>query len=79
MNFIQCARSQTEQNLKVMQVDSQLYFEAIRDVAVGEELLVWYDDSQYELHMGVPIAYKGTKKTPEQQRTTGETLWGVFR
>ena len=63
MNFIQCARSQTEQNLKVMQVDIHLYFKAIRDVAVGEELLAWYDDSQYELHMGVPIAFKGTKKT----------------
>ena len=59
MNFIQCARSKQEQNLKTLQCNGCLYFEATRDIAVGEELLVWYDESQYDVYMGIPTGYRG--------------------
>jgi len=58
MNFIQCARSKQEQNLKARQHDDYLYFEATRDIVAGEELLVWYDEFQYNMYMGIPIGYK---------------------
>ena len=59
MNFIQCARNQQEQNLKVLQYNGCLYFESVRDVPVGEELLVWYDDLQYDIYMGIPVGFRG--------------------
>ena len=58
MNFIQCARSRLEQNLKALQHDDYLYFEATRDITAGEELLVWYDECQYSMYMGIPTGYK---------------------
>lgn len=58
MNFIQCARNQHEQNLKILQYNGNLYFEGVRDILVGEELLVWYDDVQYDVYMGIPVGYK---------------------
>ena len=67
MNFIQCARNKQEQNLKALQHNGCLYFEATRDVAVGEELLVWYDETQYDLYMGIPTGYRpklGEDKQP---------------
>lgn len=57
MNFIQCARSRLEQNLKALQHNDCLFFEATRDIAAGEELLVWYDEFQYSLYMGIPTGY----------------------
>lgn len=58
MNFIQCARNQHEQNLKALQYNGCLYFEGVRDIIVGEELLVWYDDIQYDIYMGIPVGYR---------------------
>ena len=57
MNFIQCARNSTEQNLKLTQINESLYFVATRDIGVGEELLVWYDEVQYGVYMGVPTGF----------------------
>ena len=61
MNFIQCARNCTEQNLKLTQVNENLYFVATRDIAVGEELLVWYDQVQYGVYMGVPTGFNKSR------------------
>lgn len=71
MNFIQCARSKAEQNLKALQYNGCLYFEATRNVAVGEELLVWYDETQYDTYMGIPTGYRG--KMTDNIQTTGKS------
>ncbi|KAL5483699.1 hypothetical protein EMCRGX_G020106 [Ephydatia muelleri] len=55
MMLIQCARHVGEQNLRAVQpYNGCLYFETTRDVAAHEELLVWYDEEQYSLYMGIP-------------------------
>lgn len=61
MNFIQCARNSTEQNLKLTQVSDNLYFVATRDIGIGEELLVWYDEVQYGVYMGLPTGFHETR------------------
>ncbi len=66
MSVIQCARSKGEQNLKLTQRSTdrggvQLYYVAIRDIHYGQELLVWYDVDQVQLHCGLPVALKETK------------------
>lgn len=57
MYFIQYARSKSEQNLIAVQYNENLYFKAERDIKVGEELLVWYDQVQYDLYMGIPQGF----------------------
>ena len=61
MNFIQCARNSNEQNLKLTQVNENLYFVATRDISVGEELLVWYDEVQYGVYMGLPTGFNESR------------------
>ena len=53
MRFIQCARSKQEQNLFAFQYRGNVYYRSFKDIAVGEELLVWYDD-KYLQHFGIP-------------------------
>lgn len=67
MNLIQCARNQIEQNLKALQCNGCLYFEATKDIVVNEELLVWYDNAQYDLHMGIPTRHNGSNGPESRQ------------
>ena len=64
MNFIQCARSSCEQNLKMVQYNASIYYIVTRDIAVGDELLVWYDEHQYDVYMGVPTGFRAAKGQP---------------
>ncbi|KAK3729595.1 hypothetical protein QZH41_016162 [Actinostola sp. cb2023] len=54
MRFIRCARHRDEQNLYAFQYCGNIYYRAFRNISVGEELLVWYDD-KYQQHMGLPL------------------------
>ncbi|XP_057305592.1 PR domain zinc finger protein 15-like [Hydractinia symbiolongicarpus] len=53
MRFIQCARHRGEQNLFVFQYYGSIYYRAFKDIAIGSELLVWYDD-KYPQYFGMP-------------------------
>lgn len=54
MRFIRCARQKTEQNMSVIQYEKNIYYYATRDIEVGEEMLVWYQESYYQF-WGVPL------------------------
>lgn len=72
MNFIQCARNSLEQNLHMAQYSQHLYFVVTMDIVVGDELLVWYDQQQYDTHVGLPTAFREVPPPPlflEQQST----------
>lgn len=53
MRFIQCARHRGEQNLFVFQYHGSIYYRAFKNILVGEELLVWYDE-KYPQYLGIP-------------------------
>jgi len=53
MRFIQCARHHGEQNLFVFQYYGSIYYRAFKDILVGQELLLWYDD-KYPQYFGLP-------------------------
>ena len=57
MRFIQCARSKVEQNLYAFQYKGEVYYRAFKDVTVGKELLVWYDE-RYVQYFGIPFGYQ---------------------
>lgn len=62
MRFIQCARSKDEQNLCVFQYRDDVYYRSFKDITVGEELLVWYDD-KYLQHFGIPTGLQDLSST----------------
>ena len=53
MRFIQCARHKGEQNLYVFQYYGSIYYRAFKDIPVGSELMVWYDE-KYPHFFGLP-------------------------
>lgn len=42
MRYVNCARSESEQNLVAFQHRGQIYYRSFKDIAPGTELLVWY-------------------------------------
>lgn len=57
MKAINCARYKKEQNLVALQEDGEIFYEVMRDITPGEELLVWYGND-YERYMDLPMGYK---------------------
>ncbi|XP_061170491.1 histone-lysine N-methyltransferase PRDM9-like isoform X2 [Saccostrea echinata] len=42
MRYVNCARSEIEQNLVAFQYKGQIYYRSFKDISAGTELLVWY-------------------------------------
>ena len=77
MNFIECARNQQRQNLKALRHGDCLYFESVRDSGVREELLVWYDDLQYDIYFGITVAgYKEKSSGAEHSSRSSSSYPG---
>ena len=57
MLYVNCARFAQEQNMIAVQADGEIYYEVCKDIAQGNELLVWYGDS-YLQFMGIPVSLK---------------------
>lgn len=55
MRFIKCARHVREQNLFAFQYCGNIYYRAFRDIPVGTELLVWYEEV-YPQYFGIPLS-----------------------
>ena len=65
MRFIRCARHKQEQNLYLFQFKGRIFYRAFKEIAVGEELLVWYDE-KYSQYMGIPT---GLQEVPVTMTT----------
>lgn len=71
MKFINCAVSENEQNMSVVQRGSEIFYEATTDIYRGTELLVWYGTS-YELYLGLPTRLKGAEReTKDKEKESG--------
>ena len=54
MCYIQCARSEQEQNLELVQhTNGSLFYYALKDIPPNQELLIWYGNST-DLFLGIP-------------------------
>jgi len=56
LRFINCARNAEEQNLFSFQYQGNIFFNTIKDILPGTELLVWYGE-QYVKLLGIPIKH----------------------
>ncbi|XP_056378987.1 PR domain zinc finger protein 14 [Hyla sarda] len=68
MSLVNCARFPEEQNLIAVQCEGNIYYETCKEIAPGQEMLVWYGDC-YLQFLGIPVSLKGMDegKTPFQQ------------
>ncbi|XP_053169471.1 PR domain zinc finger protein 14 [Hemicordylus capensis] len=76
MALVNCARFPEEQNLTALQYQGQIYYESCKEIAPGQELLVWYGDC-YLQFLGIPISLKGgTAEDKQAQQQSEETTEG---
>ncbi|XP_057300026.1 zinc finger protein 431-like [Hydractinia symbiolongicarpus] len=55
MRYINCSRTEQEQNLIAFQYHGEIYYRLYKDVAAGTELLVWYGDD-YARDLGIALS-----------------------
>eukprot|EP00111_Clytia_hemisphaerica_P020841 TCONS_00061461-protein len=55
LRYINCSRTESEQNLVAFQYHGQIYYRAYKEVKIGDELLVWYGD-EYARDLGIVAA-----------------------
>lgn len=58
MRFVNCARSEDEQNLLAFQFHGDIYYRTFKNVYPGTELLVWYGD-EYARELGIEVNSNG--------------------
>ncbi|XP_060572639.1 PR domain zinc finger protein 12-like [Ruditapes philippinarum] len=69
LSHVQCARTEREQNLEVVQIGTKIFYRAVQEIERGQELLVWYGGT-YTLYMGIPSSYKKESHTKEKLSLT---------
>ncbi|XP_066999202.2 uncharacterized protein [Anabrus simplex] len=73
MVFVAAARSPKEQNLIAFQYKAGIYFVTIKDIAVGEELRVWYA-KEYAACMGTTTLPKATDPSSSEEPSPSRQL-----
>ena len=73
MKAINCARYKKEQNLVIIQIEDDVFYESMRDIGPGEELLVWYGND-YERYMDIPFSHK--EVVPKKEKSISEDTEG---
>jgi hypothetical protein len=54
LRFVNCARSEEEQNLVAYQYRGDIFYRVFKEIVPGGELLVWYGE-EYGEELGIPI------------------------
>lgn len=62
LRYVNCSRHASEQNIRAVQYDGNIYYMATKQIEIGQELLAFYGESFARI-LGV--------KTPEKQREQG--------
>ena len=56
MRFVNCARTEKEQNMVAFQYRGQIYYRSFKEIPPGTELLVWYGE-QYAKELGISVCF----------------------
>ncbi|XP_064645920.1 lipoxygenase homology domain-containing protein 1-like [Lineus longissimus] len=73
LRYVNCARIEEEQNMKAYQERSQIYYETIKAIYPGEELLVYYGDA-YAKTLGFKIEQR---EPPEKSLISFDNVYEV--
>lgn len=66
LRYVNCSRSASEQNIRAVQYDGNIYYMATKQIEVGEELLAFYGE-KFARVLGI--------KTPKNQKEKGSNLY----
>ena len=58
MRYVNCSRSENEENLVAFQYNGEIYYRVYKDILPGTELLLWYGD-EYAKDLGITTSYEG--------------------
>ena len=70
MRYVNCSRTEDEQNLVAYQYRGEIYYRAYKDIQPGTELFVWYGE-QYAQHLGINLDGATTEGTRSVNGGTG--------
>uniref|UniRef100_A0A7M5XKZ9 Uncharacterized protein n=1 Tax=Clytia hemisphaerica TaxID=252671 RepID=A0A7M5XKZ9_9CNID len=69
LRYINCSRTESEQNLVAFQYHGQIYYRAYKEMKIGDELLVWYGD-EYARDLGIVAADEQIKTWSKDEPST---------
>ncbi|XP_067658758.1 uncharacterized protein [Haliotis asinina] len=69
MRYVNCARYFEEQNIVSVQIGSEIFYKAIRDIPAGEELLTWFSLS-YQMQKKKKKKRKSVDAVEEKETVT---------
>ncbi|KPP66303.1 histone-lysine N-methyltransferase PRDM9-like, partial [Scleropages formosus] len=69
MRYVNCARSEEEQNLVAFQHRGRVFYRCLRPILPGQELLLWHEDD-YAKELGITWDYLWDKKCNPAGRST---------
>ncbi|XP_038625928.1 histone-lysine N-methyltransferase PRDM9-like [Tachyglossus aculeatus] len=72
MRYVNCARSQREQNLVAIQYQGEIYYRTCRVIPPGQELLVWYGE-EYGRELGILPDNKTPESGPKPHSSRGSS------
>lgn len=78
MIYVNCARFAQEQNLIAVQCEGEIFYEVCKDIAQGQELLVWYGDS-YLQFLGIPVSLKDMTDEISEETTESKLFFLNFK
>ena len=62
LRFVNCARTEEEQNLVAFQYHGNIYYRSFKHIYPGKELFVWYG-VQYARDLGISVSLSSTGKS----------------
>lgn len=66
LRYVNCARIITEQNIRAVQYDGNIYYMATRQIEIGDELLTFYGEKFAKI-LGIKPPKKGASKTKDPE------------
>ena len=73
MSYVNCARTEEEQNLIAFQYQGEIYYRTCKQLVCGTELLVWYGDD-YGKELGIELNSKQQGETSRIWKNPGWLL-----
>ena len=73
MRFVNCSRSEDEQNLVSFQFRGKIYYRTYKPISPGKELLVWYGES-YARDLGLSTDNSHCNVDPENVNGKQNTI-----
>lgn len=70
LRYVNCCQSLSDQNIRAVQYDGNIYYMATKQIEIGDELLAFYGEKFAKI-LGIKISKKGASR----QKERGMNFW----